>query len=470
MMDSRLIGILPFLSFKDKVIKLNDFLLFTDSTISEINELTGDLKQILTNFSCGQKEFIFEVFNNSEADITFVLPTSADISKDQLELFFEVLFFYLHKGGKFTNQFFTPNAFCREDFKNIVIEFIDDENIGDLIIKKKWKFQIDKSLAEFIISPVGCENIVIQYEASNYLFRNIDLDSNSNVFQHLYECVVGFSDFHVIRAVTFYNRAMSCELRDEQRFVWLSSALESFLQIGKAPDKKAKIKEEINQIMQSKNFILLDKENISKNVSDLITVIYDYRSSYIHGSDMTTKSQEIENELKQKLGKLDCVSALMNLTSYLLVHNLIPDVKFESNLNWLFNNQEVFNKTLRIFVKGADETLKEFNKIETRLTIFSFLQSDLQTLSFNMIKVEKCMSNILHVFAKFAATCENNEVAIQIQQKIDSINFKDKNKFAEWNSYFNITKQITPNLEVLYLCKSVFQKLHDLCKFDTSIY
>ncbi len=443
------IGILPFLSFKNTVIELNDFVLFTDLRINEINQLSETLKAVLKRFSNLQKEFIFKTFNNSKSAITFVQPTSKIINRNQLELFFEIILFYLHKGGKFTNFFSTPNAFCREDFKYIIIDFMDDENIGGLTIKKKWKFQLVKSLDKYIIPTIGCENIVIQNEDYNYLFRNIELDYNSDIFRYLYRCLVETHDSHILRAITFYNRAMSC---------------------GRGGDKKARIKEEVNRIILSKNFISLDKENISKNVEDLITIIYDYRSSYIHGSDMTTDNQEIKNELKLKFGNLDFVSALMNLISNLFLQHLIPDNKFEGVLNVLFKNQEVFEKLLKIFVKSADKTLIEFKRDENRETIYSFLNTDLQSLTFDSVKVKRCMDNILHIFAKFAKAEKNNEIAIQIQQKIDSTDFKDKNKFEKWNSFFNSTSQITPNLEALYLSKLVFQTLYDLLKFDTAIY
>ena len=464
------IGILPFISFKNKIIDLRDFAIFTDSNISEVAQVSKELKSVLIEFSNHQKQFFCETYNNSQVNITFVLPTSSDINKEKLEQFFEILFFFLHKGNKFTYFFSTPNIFCQEDFKNIIFEIVDDENIGDLIIKKKWKFQFIKSLNKFIIPPVGCENIVTQYEDYNYRFRNIDFDSNNNIFKYLYECLGKDEKSHILRAIVFYNRAMGCELKDEERFVWLSSSLESFLKINKGNDKKKKIAEEIRKIICTKNFELLDKEETSNTVAELITVVYDYRSSYVHGSDKTTESKEIEKKLKQKFGTLDFVSALMNLTSYLLVHNVVPDNKFEGILNVTFNNQDIFKKVLKIYSHSADKALKELKIFESTFTIHAFLYTDLQILSLDRVKVRKCMDNILYIFAKFAKENQNLHLGTQIQQKINIINCKDKDKFKKWNLYFNQTKLITPNLEILYLSKLVFQKLFHLLEFETVIY
>jgi hypothetical protein len=60
----------------------------------------------------------------------------------------------------------------------------------------------------------------------------------------------------------------------------------------------------------------VDKAEAINNVADLITVVYDYRSSYVHGGEVLTEHTTLETTLTQKLGKIDFVVALMNLTYF----------------------------------------------------------------------------------------------------------------------------------------------------------
>lgn len=305
--EYQFVAILPFISLKEKIIRLDEFLIFTDSKIGEVTELGENGREALDNFALNQKNFIKNTYKNNENEVTFVLPTDFKVTRRKLENFLEVLLFCLHKGDKFTNFFSAPNTFCREDFKSFILQIPIVKNLGQFFVKKRFKFQIANILSEFMISPSGCENLVTQNQSQGYVFKDIEFNHKDEIFQFVYGNLSNPTSQSLIRGISFYNKAMSCELRDEERFVWLSSALESFLQIEEKNDKSAIIKHEIQKIILDKSFVVLNKNELIRNVADLITIIYDYRSSYVHSGEKLTESPELENTLKEKLGKLDFV-------------------------------------------------------------------------------------------------------------------------------------------------------------------
>jgi len=470
--EYQFIAILPFISFKEKIIRLDEFLIFTDSKIGEVPELSENGREELHNFALNQKSFIKNTYKNNENEVTFVLPTDSKVTRRKLENFLEVLFFCLHKGDKFTYFFSAPNIFCREDFKSFIVRIPMVNNLRQFFVKKRFKFQIANKLSEFIVSPSGCENIVTQNQSQGYVFKDIEFNHKDEIFQFVYENLSNPTNQGLIRGISFYNKAMSCELRDEERFVWLSSALESFLQIEKQNDKSAIIKQEIEKIILGKSFVALNKNKIIGNVAHLITIIYDYRSSYVHGGEKQTESLELEKKLKEKLGNLDFVFALMNLTSFLLVHNVILDKKLEGLLNVLFYNQDSFKSVVKIYQDSADKAIAELKNPENILTVQKLtVLADLQAISFEKTQVEKCLDNILFIFAKFASQNQDSRLARQLQQQIDSIPFEDKSKFQRWNGFFDEEKlDFTYAPDWLYFSCLVFQTFYQLLQYELALF
>ena len=134
-----LCGVLPFISFKEKVIQLADFLIFCDSKVDEIAQLSENARSELKVFAHSQKNFIANTFQNFDSEITFVLPINPSITMENVDDFFEILFFYLHKGKKFTYFFSTPNSFCQEDFKHFILQTPHSGKMGQFVVKKKFK-------------------------------------------------------------------------------------------------------------------------------------------------------------------------------------------------------------------------------------------------------------------------------------------------------------------------------------------
>lgn len=470
--EYQFIAIFPFISFKEEIIRLDEFLIFADSKIGEVTELSKNGREELHNFALNQKNFIKNTYKNNENRVTFVFPTDSKVIRKKLENFLEVLFFCLHKGDKFTYFFSAPNTFCREDFKSFIFQIPTVNNFGQFFVKKRFKFQIANRLSEFIISPSGCENIVTQNESQGYVFKDIGFNHKDEIFQFVYKNLGNPTNQSLIRGISFYNKAMSCELRDEERFVWLSSALESLLQIEKQDDKSAIIKQEIEKIILEKSFVALNKNEIIGNVADLITIIYDYRSSYVHGGEKLTKSLELEKKLKEKLGNLDFVLALMNLTSFLLVHDVIPDKKLEGILNVLFYNQDSFKSVIKIYQDSADKAIAELQQPENILAVQKFLTlADLQSISFEKNQVERCLNNILFISAKFADQNQDSHLAKQIQQQINNIPFKDQDKFQRWNSFFAEEKpDFTYAPDWLYFSSLVFQTFYQLLQYELTLF
>jgi hypothetical protein len=469
-MREQLVGVLPFISFREEIIKLDGVLVFSDSRVYDITELGRSAQETLAGFAQTQKAFIWDSYGNQESEITFLLPTEPNMARKQLEYFVEILFFYLHKGGHLTYLLSTPNVFCREDFRLFVLKLLDADNPGGFLAKTKFKFHIAERADQYVIYPDGCENVVTQNQQHGYVFRDVELNHQDEAFQFLMQSLGDPKRSHVLQGISFYNRAMSCELTDAERFVWLSSSLESFLQIGKQNDKGKAIREEVQNLLQHKAFRVVDKGETISNVADLITVIYDYRSSYVHGGEMLTEHPDLEARLIQKLGKLDFVVALMNLVSFLLVHEKIPDNKLEGVLHALFCNQECFECVLGIYKDSADKAISELQNRGNVLAAYRFLfTSDLQAIRFERRGIVKCMDNILRILAKFAGENQGRSLSKKVQQQIDAVAFSDRDKFEKWDGFLrNIDASYAP--EPVYVSILVFRQLFRLLRYEYALY
>ena len=163
-MSEQIIGILPFISFAEEIIKLDEFLMFSESKIYEITNLNRSIQLMLDEFAQHQKTFIQNTYGNRENKITFLLPIGPNATKQKIEQFLDVLLFYMHKGGKLSQLFSAPNIFCREDFKLFVLTFLDPNSADNsqFLAKKKFKFHLVEKTSQHIILPIGCENVIIQ--------------------------------------------------------------------------------------------------------------------------------------------------------------------------------------------------------------------------------------------------------------------------------------------------------------------
>lgn len=465
LLKNNMIGILPFICFENPMMEFEDFYIVSDLALDNIINLSDKIKKNLKQYANNQNEFLKITYKNSQTHTTFVVPKN-NTSKKIFNDFLEVVFFYLHK-GKPTNFLFSPNSFCKEDFKYIIVDFYGDKLFGQFIIKKKFKFQIKSKFETFIISPIGCENILSpELEKHNYLYQKINLDNQ------------GFSAFwnnvknqkNIIRAINFYNKAMSCEIFDDERFVWLSSALESFFQIGKVNNKSDEIRKGISNIVCNKNFQILNKDDVIIRLSNLITVVCDYRSSYVHGGERSTDSKELERKLTEYFGKIDFIIALMNLVSILLVPNHDENNRFEPIMNVLFCNQEVYGEVVKIFKDNADSAKEKLNN-QSMITLKRFSIVDLPSIKFKPNQIEKCLDNILCILAKFAKENDKNFIAIKIQNKINEIGEKDLEKFKKWNDFFLEWENIFIELPTEFCCSILtFRKLFDLLQYNLTLY
>ena len=468
-MDHLRVAILPFVNFRQKLIRLDDFLIFSDSQISKISELSDNTRLALGGFAQGQKAFVENAYGGANNEITFVLPTKMDTTRSKLEYFLEILFFYLHKGGP-AHFLLAPNVFCREDFGFFILGLFNSEELGTLFVKKRFKFQIVDEISKFKISPHGCENVIAHNSASGYIFKDIEFPYASPVFEFLLKSLSTLDRERLARSISFYNKAMECNLKDNDRFVWLSSSLESFLQIERRRNDKAKaIKDEVQKIIHAKTFVVLDKSEVAENLADLIAVVYDYRSSYVHGAPRTTGHGELESKLKAKLGNIDFVLGLMNIVSCLLVHTEIPDNKFEGILNAVFYSQSSLDPVTKLYGNCADTAIKQLENPENIVAFYPFLLVDPQTLLFKKKKVERCLNNIIRLLAKFAGENKNAIWAEQIQHYIDVVPFSDDDKFAKWDSFLTgIDFTLAP--EPIYISVIVFQRLYRLLQYEYALF
>lgn len=253
-MNEQIIGILPFISFSEEIIHIDEFLIFSDTKIQEINELSESVQGLLNDFAQNQKSFMQDTYGNQEIKITFIISTKSTATQKACEQFVDIIFFFMHKGGKLRHLLSAPNAFCREDFKLFVLTILDSDSSGQFLTKKKFKFHIADDINEYIVLPSGCENAIAQKQQYGFIFREVDFNYQSDVFQYLYQVFCDLQRKNLLQAISFYNKALSCDQTDPERFVWISSSLEAFFQIGKQRDKKRAIKQEVKNLLQTKDF------------------------------------------------------------------------------------------------------------------------------------------------------------------------------------------------------------------------
>ena len=223
-------------------------------------------------------------------------------------------------------------------------------------------------------------------------------------------------------------------------------------------------------MLRTKVFQIIDKDSAIKYMVELITLVYNYRSSYIHCGEKLTEHDNMESRLIHRLGKLDLIVALMNFISLLLIHQVIPDNRIEGVLHLLFYNQECFEYVVGIYKTSADQAIRKLRILENTFVIQRFLfASDLQTISFDRKIVEKCLDNILRILAKFARTNHDQSLAKEIQWQIENINMTDEEKFLKWNKFMQ-RANILAAPEPVYNSILIFQQLFMLLQYELAVY
>lgn len=472
-MNEQIIGILPFISFSEEIIHIDEFLIFSDSKIQEINELSEGVQGLLNDIAQKQKSFMQDTYGNQEIKITFIITTNSTATQKACEQFVDIIFFFMHKGGKSRHLLSAPNVFCREDFKLFILTILDSDSSGQFLAKKKFKFHMADDVNEYIILPSGCENAIAQNQQYGFIFREVDFNYQSDVFQYLYQVFCDNQRKNLLQAISFYNKALSCDQTDPERFVWISSSLEAFFQIGKQSDKKRAIKQEVENLLKTKDFQVIEKEKAINYLAKLISLVYDYRSSYIHCGEILTENTSIESELALTLGKLDFIIGIMDFVSVLLLNEVVPDNRIESVLHRIFYNQKCFEQMTRIYKNSADLAISKLQMIENVSVIhrFAFI-ADLQTISFDRDVIEKCLDNILRIFAQFARDNKGQPLAIEIQQQINNVDFNDVDKLLKWNVFLEsidvLTSPIIP--EYVFTSILVFKLLFRLFQYEFALY
>lgn len=469
-MDEQIIGILPFISFSEEIIKIDEFLIFSDANISDIDELGESLRGRLNAIAENQKSFMKSNYGNQELKITFITSTNFNVTQENLEKLIEIIFFFLHKGGKLTQLLSTPNVYCKEDFKLFVLRILDSEKTGQFLEKKKFKFHISYDVNEYIILPSGCENAISQNQQYGFVFKDVNFDYQSDIFGYLYQVFCENKKQHILQAILFYNKAVSCNQTDPERFVLISSSLEAFFEIGQQNDKKKAIKQKVENLLQTKTFQVVEKNDAVKHITDLVSLVYDYRSSYIHSGKLFTDNTSIESSLTLSLGKLDFMIGIMNFVSVLLLEEIIPDNRIEGVLHLIFYNQKCFEQVIRIFKDSADHAKSKLNRVEHVIAIHRLLIADFQTIVFDKSVVERCLNNILRLLAKYARENKHQPFATEIQKQIDEIDFNNDDKFQKWNEFLKAI-DISPIIpEYVFNSIMAFKQLFQLIEYEFTLY
>ena len=182
-----------------------------------------------------------------------------------------------------------------------------------------------------------------------------------------------------------------------------------------------------------------------------------------------TEHADLETKLKGKLGNVDFALALMNIVSFLLVHTEIPDTKFEGMLNAIFYSQSSLESVTKVYSDSADKTSKQLETPANIVALYRFLLVDLQTVSFVPKKIEKCLDNILYLFAKSVHEDKDAIWAEQIQHYIDVVPFSDDDKFAKWYSFLTgVAFTFAP--EPIYISVMIFQCLYRLLQYEHALF
>ncbi|WP_061012211.1 HEPN domain-containing protein [Photobacterium leiognathi] len=332
------ITILPYLEIDFKF-ELSGYTLAPLASLEE--ELGNTVFAELWELQERNHAFINELYKVNKENLVVL------ISKDGgSKIFIDSLFFHMHKGGH-EKLLCSPNRFSIEDFKSITYG-IPEYNPGTLIERQKFKFNIHNKISDKVFLPTGYENITL------------DMVNNGYVFQLTRDNFVGFDSFFnacrndvkLQRSVHFYNKSIDNSLNDDERILFSCCAIEVILDVGEESRKRDTIKNRLDELINEISFKFIEQGEVSKRLKNVIDVLYDFRSGYVHSGNAITRKAASEWDFIEE-SQLAMFS--LSLTSFLISRDFIRKEKFEGLLCSYFFSQDILIETIDYFRVSVDD-------------------------------------------------------------------------------------------------------------------
>ena len=262
------------------------------------------------------------------------------------KLFIDSFFYHMHKGGH-DKLLCSPNRFSIEDFKYVTYE-VPDYNPGALIERQKFKFNIHNQISDKIFYPSGYENLTLNMVSQGY-----DFLLNEKYFHQFKSFFLACkNDIKLQRSIHFYNKSIDNSLNDDERILFSCCAIEVILDVAEEKQKRETIKLRLEDLLKEINFKFIDSVEVSKRLKNVIDVLYDFRSGYVHSGNAITRKLISEWDFIEE-SQLAMFS--LSLTSFLISKNFIEINKFEGLLcNYLFS-KDILIETIDYFRKSVDD-------------------------------------------------------------------------------------------------------------------
>ncbi|HHG3074470.1 TPA: hypothetical protein ACPVWR_004354 [Vibrio parahaemolyticus] len=292
------------------------------------------------------------------------------------KLFIDSLFFHMHKGGH-EKLLCSPNRFSIEDFKYVTYG-VPEYNPGQLIERQKFKFNIHNKISDKIFLPSGYENVTLGMTEYGYTFRL--KTEHFSAFDMFFKACK--DDLKLQRSVHFYNKSIDNSLNDDERILFSCCAIEVILDVAEEKQKRETIKIRLEEIIGEISFKFFESSEVSKRLKNVIDVLYDFRSGYVHSGNAVTRKAISEWDFIEE-SQLAMFS--LSLTSFLISKDFIRRGKFEGLLCSYFFSKDLLNETIDYFRVSVDDISQKAQRNRFDSNIFEvnlrFLHlCDLQTL------------------------------------------------------------------------------------------
>lgn len=282
----------------------------------------------------------------------------------------------MHKGGH-EKLLCSPNRFSIEDFKSVTYG-VPEYNPGKLIERQKFKFNIHNKISDKLFLPTGYENVTLGMVEYGYSFT-LKREHFSGFEMFFQACK---NDIKLQRSVHFYNKSIDNSLNDDERILFSCCAIEVILDVADEKQKRETIKKRLEGIISEISFKFLEAAEVSKRLKNVIDVLYDFRSGYVHSGNAITRKSITEWDFIEE-SQLAMFS--LSLTSFLISKDFIRKEKFEGLLCSYFFSKDLLIETINYFRVSVDDIDQKAQRNIVDSNIFKanlrFLHlCDLQTL------------------------------------------------------------------------------------------
>ncbi|WP_415713708.1 hypothetical protein [Maridesulfovibrio sp.] len=371
--------------------------------------------------------------------------------RKQLEVFIEIFIFYTHKKS-FTSYIASPNSWCYEDYGYKIYSYRND-GIGSVLYTTKYKYDI-APLKENLFLPTGVENLVLNDPLRQFPKKMSEHVING--FENFYNDLL--EDRERITAVLFYNRALRSSILDEERLLFIFTALEVVFGCTKKDVRKREcLKEQICAWIMGPRFKLVEKKEVKERLLNTIDAAYDLRSSFVHSGQSYAVNR---CDILSIVNVDNVVLFLLNIAGYKIVEKSLSDAKYESFLCKFLFSRTILNDAIDFYKESADaienkvEKFEEYVHFHTKLKIADVLQVAWDEK--DKKKINRCLNNIIVFLYKRFCRYVPDHKAVTILDEAKK-HFDSHSYIYEMNQVIMEACSLVDIIDPSYIARAVFE-------------